>query len=95
MSQLKKPRYERTYVTVTSTTDSTGFIHPEKVIWDDHRAYKIDEVKDFRPAHTVGNLPGDCFTVVIRGQIRLLFYERIDAAFKSRYGRWFVLTQVN
>ncbi len=52
-------------------------------------------MKDFRPAKTVGNYPGDCFTVVIRGQTKLLFYERTDSIYKSRYGRWYVLTPVS
>ncbi len=90
-----KPRYERTYVTVNVTTDRTGTMRPEKVIWSDHRCYDIEAIKDFHPAKTIGNFPGDCYVVVINGKVRRLFFDRNDTINDFRMGRWFVLTPVN
>ena len=33
---------------------------------------------------------GYCYTVMIKGQERCLFFERSDPRFPSRFGRWFV-----
>ena len=33
---------------------------------------------------------GDCYTVVIRGEEKHLFFERVDPLFSGRVGRWFV-----
>ena len=33
---------------------------------------------------------GDCFTVLIQGQEKHLFFEHIDRRFSGRIGRWFV-----
>ena len=39
----------------------------------------------------MGNdLPVDCFTVLIQGKEKLLFFEHIDPRFTGRLGRWFV-----
>ncbi len=92
---LSKPRYKFTYVTVNATTDSTGAMRPEKVIWDDNRCYTVEAVKDFRPARTIGNFPGDCYVVVINGKVRRLFFDRNDTINDYRMGRWYVLTPVN
>jgi hypothetical protein len=40
------------------------------------------------------SIPGDCYTVVIRGKLRHLFFERANPHFPSRFGRWFVETMV-
>lgn len=83
------PKYEKIYVSVTSEIDTTGFMHPKAVEWTNGRMYKIDEVRDFRPADTVGfGFPGDCYTVVIKGEEKRLFFEH--APFPPRLGRWFV-----
>ena len=84
---------ERTYVKVTSVFDSTGFMQPEKIFWSDGRIDKIEKVKDFRPATCIERgLPGDCYTVVIKGENQHLFFERTDTRFASTFGRWFVET---
>lgn len=80
----------RTYVKVTSIFDSTGFMQPVKVIWDDGRVAKIDKIKDFRPASSIERgLPGDCYTVEFEGRNHHLFFERTDRRFASTFGRWF------
>ena len=84
-------RPERIYVKVNSDFDATGYMQPRSITWADGRTFRIDAVKDFRPASSVDrSLPGDCYTVLIRGEIRHLFFERTDGRFASRFGRWFV-----
>ena len=72
------------YVKVNSDFDATGYMQPCKI------TYPIEQVRDFRPANTIADLPGDCYTVIIKGQERHLFFERADRMFPSRFGRWFV-----
>ena len=64
---------------------------PKAIIWSDGRVFAIEEVRDFRPASTLINgHSGDCYTVVIRGEEKHLFFEKTSDLFASRYGRWFV-----
>lgn len=82
---------EKIYVKVTSDFDSTGYMLPTSITWADGRTFHIESVKDFRPAGTADNgFSGDCFTVLIQGQEKHLFFERIDPRFTGRVGRWFV-----
>lgn len=82
---------ERVYVKVNSDCDTTGHVQPRSITWSDGRTFKIETVRDFRPADTLGeHLPGDCYTVVVCGQEKHLFFERIDPRFRDRVGRWFV-----
>ena len=79
MRAISPSRTERIYVKVTSDFDSTGYIFP------------IDAVRDFRPAGSANNdFSGDCFTVLIQGKEKHLFFEHIDRRFSGRIGRWFV-----
>ena len=87
----KKMRSERIFVTVTSIFDSTGYMQPLEIIWKDGRVFKIESIKDFRPASSLAeHLPGDCYTVVIKGEVKHLFFERTDPLYSGRFGRWFV-----
>ena len=80
---------EKIYVKVNSDFDSTGYMMPRTITWADGRTFKIDEVKDFRPASTLAKgHSGDCYTVVIRGEEKFLFFEKTDDLFASRVGRW-------
>ncbi|MBQ8073529.1 MAG: hypothetical protein IJ231_07170 [Clostridia bacterium] len=82
---------DRIYVKVTSDFDCTGFMQPRDIIWRDGRVFHIDEIRDFRPASSVDRaLPGDCYTVLINGETRHLYFERTSDRFASRFGRWFV-----
>ncbi|MCD8110504.1 MAG: hypothetical protein LUE14_10480 [Clostridiales bacterium] len=84
-----QPRTERVYVKVTSDFDATGYMQPRSVTWTDGKTYQIEKVQDYRPASTVRlSLPGDCYTVIIQGQTKHLYFERTD--FPTRFGRWFV-----
>ena len=81
----------RVYVKVNSDFDSVGSVTPRAIIWKDGRTFKVDAVRDFRPASVLGpGHCGDCYTVMIRGEERHLFFERTSTSDKSRLGRWWV-----
>lgn len=81
----------RVYVKVTSDFDATGAMTPKAITWADGRIYKIDTVRDFRPASSFEpGRTGDCFTVMIQGKERFLFFERTNSLYGSRFGRWWV-----
>lgn len=86
-----RPRKERIYVKVVSEFDATGYMMPRLITWSDGRTFRIDRVTDFRPASALDRgRTGDCYTVVIRGETKHLFFERADSLFPARFGRWFV-----
>ncbi|MCC8151406.1 MAG: hypothetical protein LIO96_08130 [Lachnospiraceae bacterium] len=93
-AQRLHPHLERVYVAVNSDFDPTGYVQPRSVTWQDGRTFRIEQVKDFRPADTVGlHLSGDCYTVIINGRETHLYFERTDPHLsRSRVGRWFVET---
>ena len=91
MAYRKPKRPHRIYVKVNSDFDSTGYMQPRSITWNDGRTFRIDSVKDFRPASSMGeSIPGDCYTVVIRGKLRHLFFERANPHFPavSDAGLW-------
>ncbi len=86
-----RQKYEKIYVKVNSDIDSTGYMMPRTITWSDGRTFKIDEVKDFRPASCLGTgYSGDCYTVIIHGEEKHLFFEKAGELFAARFGRWFV-----
>lgn len=86
-----KRAYDKVYVKVNTDFDSTGYMQPRSIVWSDGRVFRIDEVRDFRPAASLEkNHSGDCYTIVIRGVERFLFFEKTSEYFASRVGRWFV-----
>lgn len=88
---MAKQKKERVYVKVDSTFDSTGYMMPTSITWVDGRTFPIQKVRDYRPAGTGDSSPtGDCFTIMVQGKERLLFFERIDPRFSGRLGRWYV-----
>lgn len=48
---------------MTSDFDATGYMKPLQITWGDGRTYPIEQVRDFRPANTIADMPGDCYTV--------------------------------
>ena len=93
MAVPQRTKTERIYVKVNSDFDSTGYMQPRSITWKDGRVFKIDAVKDFRPASSIEHgLPGDCYTIVVRGEEKHLFFERSSEYYASRFGRWFVET---
>jgi len=82
---------DRIYVNVNSDFDSTGYMIPRAITWKDGRTFRIESVKDFRPASTLRKgMSGDCYTVIIRGEEKHLFFEKTGDLFATRVGRWFV-----
>ncbi len=82
---------ERIYVNVNSDFDSTGYMLPRSITWKDGRTFRIESVRDYRPASAFREgMPGDCYTVVIKGETRHLFFEKTGDLFSTRVGRWFV-----
>lgn len=81
---------ERIYVKVNSSFDETGYMRPVSIVWK-NRTLPIEDVKGFKPASAISrSLTGDCYTVVINGEEKHLFFEKTDPLFPSRVGRWFV-----
>lgn len=87
---------EKIYVKVNAGFDATGYMQPTSIIWSDGRVFPIEKIKDYRPADSVAGAQSsahgssDCYTVVIKGQDRHLFFERASSGFRSLVGRWFV-----
>ena len=93
---MKRPATytEKVYLKVTSVFDSTGFMQPKVITWLDGREFPIEFVKDFHPAGTQRSHPNvDCYTVVIQGETKYLFFEKADRHQHSRLGRWYVERQ--
>ena len=87
----RPPHMERIYVKVNSDFDATGYMQPRSITWADGRTFKIEAVKDYRPAACYRQgAEGSCYTVMIRGQERHLFFEWTSSSFASRVARWYV-----
>lgn len=85
------PPYKKVYVKVNSDFDSTGYMVPRAITWADGRTFTIEAVRDFRPASVLsGGHSGDCYTIVIHGEERFLFFEKTSNLFAARIGRWYV-----
>ena len=82
---------KRTYVKVSSVFDAAGYVTPTAITWKDGRVFKIDRVLGYRSGTGVFDKTG-CFTVVIRGKARKLYFERTDRIFHCTVARWFVTT---
>lgn len=82
---------QRIYVKVESRFDETGTMVPIALIWK-NKFLPIESVRDFRPAGSLigENLAGDCYTVIIGGKEKHLFFQKTDPRFSSKVGRWFV-----
>ena len=76
MNRNCRRKTEKVYVKVTSDFDATGYMQPRQITWGDGRTYPIEQVRDFRPANTIADMPGDCYTIMVKGQERCLFFER-------------------
>ena len=78
----------RVYVTVSSDFDRTGYMQPRSITWPDGRVFRIEDVRAFRPAGEGHML--DCYTVVIRGKEKRLYFEHAATPLSCRLGRWYV-----
>lgn len=86
----KHPASERIYISVHSVFDATGYMQPTAITWIDGRTFPIESVRDYHPSESSPVSRQDCYTVIIHGQEKHLFFERTDPVFSSRIGRWFV-----
>ena len=87
---------ERVYVKVALECDSTGYMHPKCITWTDGRQFKIEKVKSFRPAKDKRESRTlDCYTIVVKGTEKYLFYERTSGYQHLTVGRWFVERPIN
>jgi hypothetical protein len=87
----RSPHMERVYVKVNSDFDATGYMQPRSITWADGRTFQIEAVKDYRPAACYRQgAEGSCYTVMIKGQERHLFFEWTNSSFASRVARWYV-----
>ncbi len=82
---------DRVYVQVSSDFDATGYMKPRSITWPDGRVFRIEDVRAFRPAGDSRLL--DCYTVVIRGKEKSLYFEHSAGRFDCRLGRWYVEAQ--
>ena len=78
MNRNCRRKTEKVYVKVNSDFDATGYMQPRQITWGDGRTYPIEQVRDFRPANTIADMPGDCYAVMVKGQERHLFFERSE-----------------
>ncbi len=85
-----RPVTERIYVRVNSDFDATGYMLPKSITWDDGRAFLIEKVQDYKAATSMNGRNSDCYTVVIHGEEKHLYFERTDSTYRSRVGRWYV-----
>lgn len=96
MKTMRNAPPRRVYVKVNSDFDATGAVTPRAIIWEDGRSFKIEAVRDFRPASAMeGGRSGDCYTVIVHGEEKHLFFERTNAMYGSRLGRWWVECAAN
>lgn len=89
----KASQKKKIYVKVITGFDETGYVEPQAIVWGDGRTWPIDNIRDFKPTSALlngGYREGSCYTVVIRGKEKHLFFERSDPLFPSQVGRWFV-----
>ena len=82
------PLPDRVYVKVSSDFDQTGYMQPRAITWPDGRIFRIEDVRSFRP--DVSDRLLDCYTVIVCGKEKHLFFERAGEQDSCRLGRWFV-----
>ena len=91
LNRRRPPHMERVYVKVNSDFDAMGYMQLRSITWADGRTFKIEAVKEYRPAACYRQgAEGSCYTVMIKGRERRLFFEWTSSSFASRVARWYV-----
>ena len=89
-----KSRTERVYVKVNTEFDVTGYMLPRAITWEDGRIFQIEAIQDCRPAaalHGNTRIPDtSCYTVVVKGKTKYLFFELGSPRQTVCFGRWYV-----
>jgi hypothetical protein len=81
----------RAYVRVGAEFTEDGIMLPRYLIWEDGQKYEIDRVKYIGQAASLkAGGQGDCYTIMIQGQERKLFFERSPSLSGMVVGKWFV-----
>lgn len=79
---------QRVYVRVNSDFDTTGYMQPRSITWLDGRTFPIDVVRSCRP---IPGHPGrSCYTVIVKGEEKHLYFEKTELQSASCCGRWWV-----
>ena len=81
---------DRVYVKVNSDFDPTGYMQPRAILWPDGRVFRIEDIRAFRPVSDNPLL--DCYTIIIRGKQKQLYFEHTGSHPACRLGRWYVET---
>lgn len=75
---------EKIYVSVIAKFDAEGGLRPLQLLWVDGQRFMIDRVKYIERAPSkTGGILTKCFTVIIEGFEKKLYYE-------DKLERWFV-----
>lgn len=81
----------RAYVQVNADIRADGIMLPRSLTWEDGHVYEIDRVKYIGQAASLkAGGQGDCYTIMVQGQERKLFFERSPNLSGKVIGRWFV-----
>ena len=87
---MEKPPV-KVYVQVEVCFDDQGRMRPQRITWEDGRAYEVDRVLDVRPANAArAGGQGDRYTVRLLGRETYLFFEHSTDPCGPVTGRWFV-----
>ena len=86
----ERPATRKVFVKVNSDFDTTGYMQPRSITWLDGRSFPIDAVRDCRP---VSDHPErSCYTIIIKGEEKRLYFDRSEPLHASCCGRWWVET---
>ena len=77
---------DRVYVKVNSDFDATGYVQPRTITWPDGRVFRIETVRDYCPI----GMGAACYTIIVRGKIKYLFFEKAERRDSGSIGRWYV-----
>lgn len=81
----------KVYVRVNADFDEDGVMQPKSLTWEDGHTYPIDKVTGCKPGYSQkAGGQGDCFSIIVQGQRRKLFFERLPNLTGPVIGRWFV-----
>lgn len=81
----------KVYVRVKADFGIDGIMIPREITWEDGRSFHIDEVTRIARGTSYQTRDGgDCYTVVIHGNLRYLHFERCSTPSGAYQGRWWV-----
>lgn len=85
----------KVYLSVNADFDSEGTMIPREITWETGEKFIIDRILDVRqaPAMKAGG-QGDRYTILIKGKLSYLFFERSASLSGNNIGRWFVERKV-